>query len=168
MSSYFTDLNDKQLSLQEENKRLRSQVDSLNARLEELEDNHKKLAMSIKKERRRSMMAENSAASASRIEEFQLRLDELATDYNTRLDNATSEAARLHMEMVNTAQQNGQRFYTINGTLTALRSQLSHLIANTRPAGSGGGSASAGGLTSGVSAGGGMSLDTARREPPKL
>jgi uncharacterized protein (DUF3084 family) len=170
MSSYFTTLNDKQTSLQEENRRLRNQVEGLHARIDELEDHHKKLAQSIKKERRKSVMAETSAASASRIEELQARMDELTADWNTRLDNANSEAARIHMEMMNTAQQNGQRFYTINGTLTQLRSQLSHLLTSSRPTGSSAGSASAGagGLASGASAGGGVSLDTARREPPKL
>jgi hypothetical protein len=172
MSSYLADMSDKQASLAEENKRLRNQVDTLNARLEELEDNHRKLAQSIKKERRRSHAAETTAASASRIEELHGRFDELTADYNTRLDNATSEAARLHMEMMNQAQQNGQRFYTMNGTITSLRTQISHLM-TSRPGGAGGGGNTAGsgsgGLAgSGGGTGGGVSLDTARREPPKL
>ena len=171
MSSYFTDMNDRQASLMEENKRLRNQVDTLNSRLEELEENHKKLAQSMKKERRRASMAETSAASANRIEELHARFDDLTTDWNTRLDNATSEAARLHMEMLNQAQQTGQRFYTMNSTITSLRTQVNHLL-NTRPggggAGSSGGGTSSGLAGSGANTGGGVSLDTARREPPKL
>ena len=171
MSSYFTDMGDKQATLVEENKRLRSQIDLLDARLEELEDNHKKLAQSIRKERRRASQAETSVASANKIDELQARVEELSADWNTRLDNATSEAARLHMEMMNQAQQTGQRFYTLNGTVTSLRTQINHLLANSRPGGGGGssgGGTSSGLAGSGASAGGGVSLDTARREPPKL
>ena len=116
-------------------------------------------------------MAETSAASANRIEELHARFDDLTTDWNTRLDNATSEAARLHMEMLNQAQQTGQRFYTMNSTITSLRTQVNHLL-NTRPggggAGSSGGGTSSGLAGSGANTGGGVSLDTARREPPKL
>ena len=170
MSTYLTDMNDRQTALAEENKRLRSQVDTLNSRLEELEENHKKLSQTIRKERRRASMAETSAASASRIEELHARFDDLTADWNTRLDNATSEAARLHMEMINQAQQNNQRFYTVNGTVTSLRTQINHLLSNARPGGGGssGGATSNGLAGSGANAGGGVSLDSARREPPKL
>ncbi|KIW06639.1 uncharacterized protein PV09_02351 [Verruconis gallopava] len=167
MSSYFAEMNERQQTLQEENKRLRCQVDSLNAKLEALEGKYTKLAESIKKERHRSMNTETSAVSANRIDELHARLNDLTADYNTRLDNATSEAARLHMEMMNYVQQNGQRFYTVNGTITALRSQINHLLSMTRLGGNGGTSGN-GSLTSGGSDGGGVSLETTRREPPKL
>jgi chromosome segregation ATPase len=170
MSTYLTNLSEKQSALAEENRRLRNQVDTLNARLDELDDSHKKLAATLKKERRRASMAETSAAASTRIEELHARFDDIQADWNTRLDNATSEAARLHMEMMNQAQQNGQRFYTVNGTITSLRSQINHLMANSRGSGgNAGGTASSSGMTgSGANAGGGVSLDTARREPPKL
>lgn len=170
MSTYLTTMSEKQSALAEENKRLRKQVDTLNARLDELDDSHKKLVATLKKERRRASMAENSAAASTRIEELHVRFDDMQADWNTRLDNATSEAARLHMEIINQAQQNGQRFYTVNGTITSLRSQINHLMASSRGSGgNAGGATSSNGMTgSGANAGGGVSLDTARREPPKL
>lgn len=169
MSTYFTSLDERQKKSQRDNDNLRRGFEVLNSKLETLQRNHDKLAQSLKKEqkeRRRSLAVESSAASAGRIEEVQSRIEEIASDYTARLDNATSENARLHMELINASQQNRQQFYTINGALTALRQQFNHMAVSNRLATGTGATTSR--TISGASAGGGVSLDEARREPPKL
>jgi chromosome segregation ATPase len=161
MAPHFQEQNQKNALLQQETSQLRDHILDLDSKLEELETNFRQLSTSIKRERRRSL-ASGSTVPASRLEEITNRVDELATDYNSRLDNATSENARMHMAFMNETLRNQQQFHTINGTITALRSHLAQLSA-WRAAGN---NSSNGTTTNSGSSG--VSMDSGRREPPKL
>ena len=165
MRDYLEGMNARQTALQEENHKLRSQIVDLDTRIEKMEEDFSKLSDDLKKERHRSVMMQ-TPASASRMEEIASRIEEVSTEHNSRLDNATSESARLHMAWMNDSLRTTQQFHTINATIAALRTQVSH-VANMSRAGSGGNPGS-GSAPSGASAGGGVSLDFVRREPPKL
>jgi chromosome segregation ATPase len=161
MAPHFQEQYQKNAVLQQETSQLRDHILDLDGKLEELETNFRQLSTSIKRERRRSL-AGASTVPASRIEEITNRVDELATDYNSRLDNATSENARMHMAFMNETLRNQQQFHTINGTITALRTHLAQLSA-WRAAGN---NTSTGSTTNSGSSG--VSMDSGRREPPKL
>jgi chromosome segregation ATPase len=162
MAPHFQEQNQRNAVLQQESTQLRDHILDLDSKLEELENNFKSLSTSIRRERRRSL-ASGSTVPASRLEEITNRVDELATDYNSRLDNATSENARMHMAFMNEGLRTQQQFHTINATITALRTHLTHLSAN-RAAGNN----NAGNGTTTNSTNSGVSIDSGRREPPKL
>jgi hypothetical protein len=161
---------DKQLQTQAENERLREQISDIDTRLGDLETICKQLSSTIKMERRRSMMPPEGTVSATRLEDLTGRVDDLVADHTSRLDNVTSDNARMHMFFTNENLRNQQQFHTMNAALTALRAQVTHLVA-TRNMGSSGNNNS---TTTGAR-GGGVALNSERgvlyserREPPKL
>jgi hypothetical protein len=174
MAPHIALQNTKQIETQAENDRLKSQILDMETRLGDLETICKQLSSTIKLERRRSMMPPEGTVSATRLEDLTGRVDDLITDHTSRLDNVTSESARLHMFFTNENLRNQQQFHTMNAALASIRAQVSHLLA-TRNSGSNG-STNRGATTSG-NGGGGVSLSSAqergvlyseRREPPKL
>jgi site-specific recombinase len=164
MAPHFQEQNERHVQLQQDTTQVCDQLHDLESKFEELEASFKQLSTSIKRERRRSL-ATGGTVSASRVEEITGRLDELATDYNSRLDNATSDNARMHMAFMNENLRNQQQFHTLNATLTVMRNQLNHLAA-LRATGSNATAGSGTGATNSGSSGVGM--DSGRREPPKL
>jgi len=163
MAPHIMQQNAKQAQLQQENDCLRDRFADIDSRLEELETICKQLASSIKLERRRSMMPPEGTVSATRLEDLTSRIDDMASDTTSRLDNVTADNARMHMAFINDSVRTGQQFHTMNAALTALRAQVTHLTA-MRAAGSSGTT----GSTPAGARGGGVALDSARREPPKL
>lgn len=163
MAPHFQEQNARHLQLQQETTQVRDQLLDLESKFEELESSFKQLSTSVKRERRRSL-ATGGTVSASRVEEITGRLDELASDYNSRLDNATSENARMHMAFLNENIRNQQQFHTMNATLTVMRTQLNHLAA-LRATGS---TANGGGTNAANAGSSGVGMDSGRREPPKL
>lgn len=118
------------------------------------------------------MIPPEGIVSATRVEDLTTRVDDLVSDHTSRLDNVTSDNARLTMFFTNENLRNQQQFHTMNAALTALRAQVTHLVA-TRNTGSNG-STNRGGATGGAT-GGGVALNSdrgvlyaERREPPKL
>lgn len=116
------------------------------------------------------MMPPEGTVSATRLEDLTSRVDDLITDHTSRLDNVTSDNARLHMFVTNGELRTQQQFHTVNAALTALRTQVTHLVA-TRNTGSNGNNNS----TTAGARGGGVALNSdrgvlysERREPPKL
>jgi chromosome segregation ATPase len=161
MAPTFQEQDNKNATLRQQNSQLRELLLGLDSKLEEMETNFRELSTSIKREHRRSLESE-STVPISRLEEITNRVEELATDYNSRLDNATSESARLHVAFMNENIRTQQQLLTMNGSLSALRAHIAHLAAS-RAAGN---NASTGtSTTSGSSV---VSIDSGRREPPKL
>lgn len=118
------------------------------------------------------MIPPEGIVSATRVEDLTTRVDDLVSDHTSRLDNVTSDNARLTMFFTNENLRNQQQFHTMNAALTALRAQVTHLVA-TRNTGSNA-STNRGGATGGAT-GGGVALNSdrgvlyaERREPPKL
>jgi hypothetical protein len=161
MAPTFQEQDQKNATLRQQNSQLRELLLGLDSKLEELETNFKDLSTSIKREHRRSLQNENTVP-ISRLEEITNRVDELATDYNSRLDNATSENARLHIAFMNENMRTQQQFLTMNGSISALRAHIAHLAAS-RAAGN---NASTGATTTAGSSV--VPIDSGRREPPKL
>lgn len=171
MAPHFSEQSKQQIQTQAENERLREQITSMETRLEDLETICKQLSSSIKLERRRSMMPPEGTVSATRVEDLTSRLDELNSDYTSRFDNVTSDNARLTMIFTNENLRNQQQFHTISAALTALRTQVTHLVA-TRNTGN---NAATNRPATGGARGGGVALESdrgvlysERREPPKL
>ncbi|QDS74614.1 hypothetical protein FKW77_008806 [Venturia effusa] len=171
MAPHFSEQSRQQVQTQAEIERLRVQIDSMETRLEDLETICKQLSSSIKFERRRSIMPPEGTVSATRIEDLTSRLDELNADYTSRFDNVTSDNARLTMIFTNENLRNQQQFHTMSAALTALRTQVTHLV-NMR---NNGGTAATSRPAAGGARGGGVALDSdrgilhaERREPPKL
>lgn len=115
-------------------------------------------------------MPPEGTVSATRLEDLTTRVDELISDHTSRLDNVTSDNARMHMFFTNENLRSQQQFHTMNAALTALRAQVSHLVATRNLAGSGNNNSTAAGAR-----GGGVALNSdrgvlysERREPPKL
>lgn len=118
------------------------------------------------------MMPPEGTVSATRVEDLTTRVDDLVSDHTSRFDNVTSDNARLTMFFTNENLRNQQQFHTINAALTALRGQVTHLVAATRNTGSNG---STNRPATGGATGGGVALNSdrgvlysERREPPKL
>ncbi|KAF2428900.1 hypothetical protein EJ08DRAFT_719060 [Tothia fuscella] len=168
MAPHIQEQNERQSKLQAETSQIRSQLIDLETKFDELEASFKQLSTSIKRERRQSL-ATGGTVSASRVEELTGRLDELALDHNSRIDNATSENARMHMNFVNESLRNQQQFHTFNATLTVMRNQL-NMLSSLRATGNNANNTTnaANAVNAANSGSSGIGLDSVRREPPKL
>ncbi|TID21815.1 Zinc finger TRAF-type protein [Venturia nashicola] len=171
MAPHISAQSKQQVQTQAENDRLHEAIASVETRLEDLETICKQLSSSIKLERRRSMMPPEGTVSATRVEDLNSRIDEMSSDYTSRFDNVTSDNARLTMILTNENLRNQQQFHTLSAALTALRTQVTHLVA-TRNTGS---NTATNRPATGGARGGGVALESdrgvlysERREPPKL
>ncbi|KAE9986731.1 hypothetical protein EG327_004183 [Venturia inaequalis] len=171
MAPHISEQSKQLVQTQAENERLHDTIASMETRLEDLEIICKQLSSSIKLERRRSMMPPEGTVSVTRVEDLNSRIEEMNSDYTSRFDNVTSDNARLTMIFTNENLRNQQQFHTLSAALTALRTQVTHLVA-TRNTGS---NTATNRPATGGARGGGVALESdrgvlysERREPPKL
>lgn len=159
MAPHIREQNERHAKLREETSQVREQMVNIDNRLEELEKSFRLLSTTMRLQRRRSLEPETTI-STNRVEELAGRVNDLATDYNSRLDNVTSENARMHVAFYNENINNARQFHTLNAALTSLRGHVAHMSNPRTPA-----STASSGATS---AGSGPSAVDSRREPPKL